>query len=202
MDKGFDRVVNEPKSLATPDRSQPISLAQLQGCLSTYFDDIPDPRVDRTKQHLLKDILVITILAAIAGAQGWEDIENYGLSKQQWLENFLELPNGIPSDDTFRRVFEKLDPKVLEEKLSQWLQQIMGSVCQEIIPIDGKSLRGSYDREKGLKNLHLVTAWASGQRLVLGQVKVEDHSNEITAIPALLELLDIAGAIITIRLLQ
>jgi len=101
-------------------------------------------------------------------------------------------------DDTFRRVFEKLDPKVLEQKLSQWLQQIMGSVLQEIIPIDGKSLRGSYDREKGLKNLHLVTAWASEQRLVLGQVKVEDHSNEITAIPALLELIDISGAIITI----
>ncbi|WP_445243950.1 ISAs1 family transposase, partial [Microcoleus sp. S13_B4] len=198
MEKGFDRVVTEPKSSPKPDRSQPISLQHLQACLSTYFDDIPDPRVDRTKQHLLKDILVITILAAIAGAQGWEDIENYGLSKQQWLEEFLELPNGIPSDDTFRRVFEKLDPKVLEEKLSQWLQRIMGSVCQEIIPIDGKSLRGSYDREKGLKNLHLVTAWASGQRLVLGQVKVEDHSNEITAIPALLELLDIAGAIITI----
>ena len=198
MEKGFDRVVNEPKSSPKPDRSQPLSLQHLQACLSSYFDDIPDPRVDRTKQHLLKDILVITILAAIAGAQGWEDIENYGLSKQQWLEEFLELPNGIPSDDTFRRVFEKLDPKVLEEKLSQWLQQIMGSVCQEIIPIDGKSLRGSYDREKGLKNLHLVTAWASGQRLVLGQVKVEDHSNEITAIPALLELLDIAGAIITI----
>ena len=95
MEKGFDRVVNEPKSLAKPNRSQPISLAHLQGCLSTYFDDIPDPRVDRTKQHLLKDILVITILAAIAGAQGWEDIENYGLSKQQWLEKFLELPNGI-----------------------------------------------------------------------------------------------------------
>lgn len=198
MEKGFDRVVNEPKSLAKPDRYQPISLQHLQACLSTYFDDIPDPRVDRTKQHLLKDILIITILATIAGAQGWEDIENYGLSKQQWLEEFLELPNGIPSDDTFRRMFEKLDPKVLEEKLSQWLQQIMGSVFQEIIPIDGKSLRGSYDREKGLKNLHLVTAWASAQRLVLGQVKVEDHSNEITAIPALLELLDIAGAIITI----
>jgi len=94
-------------------------------------------------------------------------------------------------------VFEKLDPKVLEQKLSQWLQQIMGSVCQEIIPIDGKSLRGSYEREKGLKNLHLVTAWASEQRLVLGQVKVEDHSNEITVIPALLELIDMAGAIIT-----
>ena len=110
MEKGFDRVVNEPKSSPKPDRSQPISLQHLLP--STYFDDIPDPRVDRTKQHLLKDILVITILATIAGAQGWEDIENYGLSKQQWLEEFLELPNGIPSDDTFRRVFEKLDPKV------------------------------------------------------------------------------------------
>jgi predicted transposase YbfD/YdcC len=198
MEKGFARVVNQPKSSPTSSRPGPIDLQDLQMGLSTYFNDLPDPRVDRTKQHLLKDILVITILATIAGAVGWEDIENYGLSKQQWLEEFLELPNGIPSDDTFRRVFEKLDPKVLEQKLSQWLQQIMGSVLQEIIPIDGKSLRGSYDREKGLKNLHLVTAWASEQRLVLGQVKVEDHSNEITAIPALLELIDIAGAIITI----
>lgn len=198
MGKGFDPVVNEPKSSPELEKSQAISMQHLQASLSTYFDDIPDPRVDRTKQHLLKDILVITILATIAGADGWEDIENYGISKQQWLEEFLELPNGIPSDDTFRRVFEKLDPKVLEHKLSQWLQQIMGSVVQEIIPIDGKSLRGSYDREKGLKNLHLVTAWASEQRLVLGQVKVEDHSNEITAIPALLELIDISGAIITI----
>ena len=95
-------------------------------------------------------------------------------------------------------MFEKLDPKVLEQKSSQWLQQIMGSIFPEIILIDGKSLRGYYDREKGLKNLHLVTAWASEQRLVLGQVKVEDHSNEITAILALLELIDIAGAIITL----
>lgn len=198
MEKGFARVVNQPKSSPTISRPGPIDLQDLQMGLSNYFDDLPDPRVDRTKQHLLKDILVITILATIAGAVGWEDIENYGLSKQKWLEEFLELPNGIPSDDTFRRVFERLDPKVLEQKLSQWLQQIMGSVFQEIIPIDGKSLRGSYDREKGLKNLHLVTAWASKQRLVLGQVKVEDHSNEITAIPALLELIDISGAIITI----
>ena len=198
MGKGFDHVVNKPKSSRPADRSQPISMQHLQASLSNYLDDIPDPRVDRTKHHLLKDILAIAILAAIAGADGWEDIENYGLSKQQWLEEFLELPNGIPSDDTFRQVFEKLDPKVLKQKLSQWLQQIMGSVLEEVIPIDGKSLRGSYDREKGLKNLHLVTAWASEQRLVLGQVKVEDHSNEITAIPALLELIDIAGAIVTL----
>ena len=198
MKKGFAPVSPTQKSKKQNNRTQPISVEHLQASLSTYFDNIKDPRVDRTKQHLLKDILIITILAVIAGADGWEDIENYGLSKQEWLEQFLELPNGIPSDDTFRRVFEKLDPKVLEQKLSQWLQEIMGSVLQEIIPIDGKSLRGSYDREKGLKNLHLVTAWASKQRLVLGQVKVEDHSNEITAIPALLELIDISGAIITI----
>lgn len=198
MEKGFASVVSTKKSEPGQNGSQPISVQDLQASFSTYFDDLPDPRVERTKQHLLKDILVITILAVIAGADGWEDIENYGISKQKWLEEFLELPNGIPSDDTFRRVFEKLNPKALEQKLSQWIQQIMGAVFQEIIPIDGKSLRGSYDREKGLKNLHLVTAWASEQRLVLGQVKVEDHSNEITAIPALLELIDIAGAIITI----
>jgi hypothetical protein len=119
MGKGFDRVVNEPKSSRPADRSQPISMQHLQASLSNYFDDIPDPRVDGTKQHLLKDILASAILAAIAGADGWEDIENYGFSKQQWLEEFLELPNGIPSDDTFRRVFEKLDPKVLKQKLSQ-----------------------------------------------------------------------------------
>ena len=198
MEKGFAPVVPTEKSQPSLQRPKPISIQQLQESFSTYFDDLPDPRVERTKQHLLKDILVTAILAVIAGADGWEDMENYGLSKQQWLEQFLELPNGIPSDDTFRRVFEKLDPKALEQKLSQWLQQIMGSIFQEVIPIDGKSLRGSYDREKGLKNLHLVTAWASTQGLVLAQVKVEDHSNEITAIPALLELIDITGAIITI----
>lgn len=118
--------------------------------------------------------------------------------KQEWLQEFLALPNGIPSDDTFRRLFERLNPKALEQVLAKWLQQLMGSLDQEIVPIDGKSLRGSYDRNQGVKALHLVTAWASEQRLVLGQVKVEDKSNEITAIPALLELLDIKGAIVTI----
>lgn len=145
MEKGFASVVSTKKSELGQNGSQPISVQDLQASFSTYFDDLPDPRVERTKQHLLKDILVITILAVIAGADGWEDIENYGVSKQKWLEEFLELPNGIPSDDTFRRVFEKLNPKALEQKLSQWLQQIMGAVFQEIIPIDGKSLRGSYD---------------------------------------------------------
>ena len=147
---------------------------------------------------MLKDILVIAILAVIAGAEGWEDIENYGLSKEKWLSEFLELPHGIPSDDTFRRVFERIEPSALEDSFSRWIQELIPSLEQQIVPIDGKCLRGSYDREGGLKALHLVTAWAAGEKLTLGQVKVEDHSNEITAIPALLELVDIQGAVITI----
>ena len=194
MDKGFLPARLRSKLLKKPS---PISMQELQGSLSSYFDDVPDPRVNRTKRHLLKDILVIAILSTIAGGEGWEDMENYGISKQQWLQKFLDLPNGIPSDDTFRRVFEKVDPKVLEQKLTEWVKQLIGPVVQQVIPIDGKSLRGSYDRKTGEKNLHLVTAWASENRLVLGQVKVENHSNEITAIPALLELIDVTGAIIT-----
>ena len=197
MSKGFAPSQPAEKS-ATLNQPKPISIEDLQTGFSNYFDDVPDPRVERTKQHLLKDILVIALLAVIAGADGWEDMENYGISKLTWLQKFLKLPNGIPSDDTFRRVFEKLDPKMLEQKLAQWINQLIGSISQEVIPIDGKSLRGSYDRQKGVKNLHLVTAWASEHRLVLGQVKVEDNSNEITALPVLLELIDITGAIITI----
>ena len=97
------------------------------------------------------------------------------LSKQQWLKEFLDLPNGIPSDDTFRRLFERIDPSALENSLAKWVQQLIPSLEQEIVPIDGKCLRGSYDRNQGLKALHLVTAWAAQQNLTLGQIKVEDH---------------------------
>ena len=197
MGKGFALLKAQPeKPLAKSAKLTPIS--QIQADLSSYFHDLKDPRVNRTKKHLLKDILVIAILAVIAGAEGWEDIENYGLSKQQWLEEFLELPHGIPSDDTFRRVFERINPIALSECLTKWVQQLIPSLEQKIVPIDGKCLRGSYDREQGIKALHLVTAWVAEQNLTLGQIKVEDHSNEITAIPALLELIDIQGAIITI----
>lgn len=198
MGKGFIVDTGRQKSNSPLKKSRVRSTKELETSLLSHFDEIPDPRAERTRKHLLKDIIIIAILAVIAGAEGWEDMENYGISKQQWLEEFLELPNGIPSDDTFRRVFEKLNPQVLEEKLTQWLQQLVGSVVSEVVSIDGKSLRGSYDRNQGVKALHLVSAWANEQRLVLGQVKVEDHSNEITAIPALLELVDITGAIITI----
>ena len=197
MGKGFGTAkAKQDKSAAQQPELTPID--QIQADLSDCFTEIKDPRVDRTKKHLLKDILVISILAVIAGAEGWEDIENYGLSKQQWLSEFLELPHGIPSDDTFRRVFERINPEALCKCLTQWVQQLIPSLEQKIVPIDGKCLRGSYDRERGIKALHLVTAWVAEQNLTLGQIKVEDHSNEITAIPALLELIDIQGAIITI----
>ena len=187
------------KQVKLSDKTAKLTpIAEIQANLSHYFSEIKDPRVTRTKKHLLKDILVIAILAVIAGAEGWEDIENYGYAKQQWLTEFLELPHGIPSDDTFRRVFERIDPEALAGSLTKWVQQLIPSLEQEIVPIDGKCLRGSYDRENGIKALHLVTAWVAQQNLTLGQIKVEDHSNEITAIPALLELIDVTAAIITI----
>lgn len=198
MATGFGEVSLSQKKLKVAPLEPLATIDSIQRSLSDYFADIKDPRVARTQKHLLKDILVIAILAVIAGAEGWSDMENYGISKQKWLEQFLELPNGIPSDDTFRRVFERINPEALEQSLAKWLNVLMGSLDQEVIPIDGKTVRGSYDRNQGVKALHLVSAWASEQRLVLAQVKVEDHSNEITAIPALLELLDIQGAIITI----
>jgi predicted transposase YbfD/YdcC len=166
--------------------------------MELIFSEIKDPRVERTRYHSLMDILIIGILSVIAGGEGWEDMNNYGFSKYDWLKEFLDLRWGIPSADTFRRVFERINPKVFEQCFQKWVQSIVETVGAEIIPIDGKTLKGSYDREQGKSALHLVSAWSSQHRLVLGQVKVADKSNEITAIPALLELLDLAGCIITI----
>ena len=190
----------QPKKSTTKERegSQLKSIREVHANLLTYVEDIPDPRVKRTQKHILKDILTIAILAVIGGAEGWEDMENYGIAKKKWLSEFLELPNGIPSDDTFRRVFERINPEALEKCLGMWIQSMVNSLEGEVVAIDGKSIRGSYDRNKGLKALHVVTAWASERRLTLGQIKVDESSNEITAIPALLELLEIHGAIVTI----
>jgi hypothetical protein len=173
-------------------------MRDIQRSLLKHFGKLKDPRIERTKKHQLTDILVIAILAIIAGAQGWEDMENYGISKKTWLEEFLELPNGIPDDDTFRRVFQFIEPEVLNRCFFGWVETLVNSMGGEVIPIDGKTIRGSYDRNRGQSALHVISAWASEQRLVLGQMKVEDKSNEITAIPALLELLDLTGSIITI----
>ncbi len=193
------KTTQEPNSRSPEAKKAKLTpIAEIQANLSNYFSEIKDPRVKRTKKHLLTDILVIAILAVIAGAEGWEDLENYGIAKQQWLEEFLELPHGIPSDDTFRRVFERIDPQVIENSFTRWVQELIPTLDKQIVSLDGKSLRGSYDRNGGLKALHLVTAWAAQENLTLGQIKVEDHSNEITAIPALLELIDVTGAIVTI----
>ncbi len=147
--------VKSEKEKPLKKKSKLTPLDEIQTNLSSYFAALRDPRVSRTKKHLLKDILVIAILAVIAGAEGWKDIENYGLSKQQWLEEFLELPNGIPSDDTFRRVFERIDPEALEQSLTKWVQQLIRSLKQQIIPIDGKCLRlekGHHRTEKRLES--------------------------------------------------
>jgi len=163
-----------------------------------YFTFLKDSRVERTKLHLFGDIITISILAVIAGALGWEDIEEYGLNKKEWLETFLELPFGIPSPDTFRRVFERINPKEFEECFRLWVKSLVEKLGVEVVAIDGKALKGSYDRKSQLKALHMVSAWSNEHRLVLGQTKVSEKSNEITAIPALLEILDISGCIITI----
>lgn len=200
MSAGFETKSSDTKK-RNRRQAQPAKVASIEAIeqsLVENFGDIKDPRVERTKKHKLTDILVIAILAVIGGAQGWEDIENYGISKQEWLEEFLELPNGIPSDDTFRRVFEFINPEELNRCFSRWIETLVTNMGGEIIPIDGKTIRGSYDRNQGKSALHVVSAWASEQNLVLAQMKVEDKSNEITAIPALLELLDIKGSIITI----
>ena len=162
-----------------------------------YFSDIEDPRIDRTKDHLLADIIFITIASVICGADSWNDIENYGNAKESWLKQFLKLPNGIPSHDTFNRVYSALDPQKLEASFINWVRAVSNLTEGEVISIDGKTIRGS--RRKDAKSfVHMVSAWAHVNHLSLGQVKVDDKSNEITAIPKLLEVLTIKGCIVTI----
>lgn len=162
-----------------------------------YFSEMEDPRIDRTKEHKLEDIIFIAIAAVICGAETWNDIENYGKSKEAWLSQYLELPNGIPSHDTFNRVFSALDPEELESCFLGWVKSVSDLTKGEVVSIDGKSIRGSKD--KGSKSIvHMVSAWANINQLSLGQVKVNDKSNEITAIPKLLEVLAIEGCIVTI----
>ena len=163
-----------------------------------HFADLDDPRDERGKDHQLLDIVAIAICAVICGAESWVDIELYGHSKQAWLGRFLELNNGIPSHDTFARVFARLDPEQLQTCFMSWIQAISQLSAGEIIAIDGKTVRHSYDRAHGKGAIHMVSAWASANRLVLGQRKVDEKSNEISAIPQLLQVLAIEGCIVTI----
>lgn len=163
--------------------------------LLEHLGRVPDPRVKRTRRHELMDILVIALCAVIGGADDWVEIVQFGKAKQEWFATFLKLPNGIASHDTFGRVFQLLDSKVLEQVCIQWLQSIAGQV-EGVVAIDGKSLRGARCGKQS--PLHIVSAWACQNSMLLGQVQTDKKSNEITAIPELLKLLSIQGCIVTI----
>lgn len=169
-----------------------------EGSILTHFASLEDPRDPRGKEHPLLDIISIAICAVICGAESWIDIEEYGQAKLAWLQTFLALPNGIPTHDTFARVFARLDPDQMQQCFVSWIRAISRLTQGEIIPIDGKTVRGSYDHRNGKGAIQMVSAWASANRLVLGQRKVDEKSNEITAIPQLLAVLSLAGCVVTI----
>ncbi|MBD2003840.1 MULTISPECIES: ISAs1 family transposase [Cyanophyceae] len=166
--------------------------------LVEHLSEIDDPRIERSKRHKLIDILTIAILAVICGADSWVAMENFGQAKFKWLKRILELPNGIPSHDTFARVFARLNPQQLQQSFLEWVRSLVRLSGGQVIAIDGKTLRQSYDSADGKGAIHMVSAWASHNRLVLGQCKVDDKSNEITAIPQLLKVLEVSGCVITI----
>ena len=166
--------------------------------IEEHFSKVSDPRMDRTKEHKLIDLIAIAICAVICGAEGWTDIENFGNSKLLWLKTFLELPNGIPSHDTFGRVFSRIDAQEFQLAFYEWVWAVNDIIQGQIINIDGKQLRGSKDKVLGKRAIYMVSAWAEENELVLGQRKVDEKSNEITAIPELLKLLALSGCIVTI----
>ena len=168
----------------------------IQGGIREHFAKLEDPRADN-KRHLLMDMIIVAICAAICGAEGWEDVELFGRSKHDWFKTFLNLPHGIPSHDTFGRVFALLDAQQFQGCFMEWVQAIDQLIEGQIVPIDGKKLRRSHDNTLGKKAIHMVSAWAAENRVVLGQRKVDDKSNEITAIPELLDILDVTGCVVT-----
>ena len=172
--------------------------SELSVQLWKHFDNLEDPRITYLINHKLIDIITLTICAVICGAETWEQIEEYGQSKYQWLKTFLELPNGIPSHDTISRLFARLSPEQLQDSFLSWIQTLAQLTEGEVIAVDGKTLRHSYNKEKNKAAIHMVSAWATQNHLVLGQVKMDEKSNEITAIPKLLEILDLKGCIVTI----
>ncbi len=162
-----------------------------------YFAELRDPRVERNREHLLEEIRLISIAAVLSGAESWNNIAEYGEDKLEWLKTFLTLPSGIPSHDTFNRVFAALDPEEMEKGFVAWVSSIAKLTAGEVVAIDGKALRGT--RETGKKALvHMVSAWAEGNGLVLAQRKIDEKSNEITAIPKLLNALELTGTVVTI----
>ena len=159
-----------------------------------HFKNLNDPRVERTRKHPLINIVFIAVCGVLSGANSFAAIEEFGLDRRTWFARFLDLTNGVPSDDTFARVLARLDPGAFERCLLSWIRAVQEVTENRLIAIDGKTLRGSYDRRDGKAAVHMVSAWASENKLSLGQVVVDEKSNEITAIPELLRLLDVSGA--------
>jgi len=162
------------------------------------FKDLEDPRIEYLCDHRLLDIVALSICAVLSGANHWTEVEAYGKAKEDFLRTFLALPNGIPSHDTIGNLFARLDPDQFRECFITWVQGLGDLVGGQVIAFDGKTVRRSHDKALGVKAIHMVSAWATANRLVLGQIKVDSKSNEITAIPALLDLLDLSGCTVTI----
>ncbi|MBU8910557.1 MAG: ISAs1 family transposase [Desulfobacterales bacterium] len=168
-----------------------------ENSLESFFERIDDHR-HHNKLHKLIDVILIAICAVVAGADTYEQIENFGKKRKRWLSKFLELPYGIPSHDTFGRIFERMNPNEFQNCFKLWIESVTDRTKGQVIAIDGKTLRRSHDNSNDKKAIHMISAWASSNQVVLGQLKTEEKSNEITAIPHLLRLLDISGCIITI----
>jgi DDE_Tnp_1-associated len=164
-----------------------------------HFQALEDPRIERTKKHTLLDILVIAVCTLLTGGEGFQDMELFGKSKRAWLQTFLALPNGIPSHDTFGRVFARLNPERFHQCFLSWTRAVAQLTHGTLLSLDGKTVKSSFDRATALSPLHMLSAWCSDNGgLVVGQIKTETKSNEITAIPELLHLLAIRGCIVTI----
>jgi len=165
--------------------------------LVEHFETLEEPRIERSKLHNLIDIIVIAVCGAICGADSWVEIAEFGKAKEEWLGKVLELPNGIPAHDSFGRGFRRLDPEQFQLRFLEWVPAVFRVTEGPVVAVDGQQLRGSHDQGPGKSAIHRVSAWASHHRLVLGQLKVEEKSNQIKAIPALLELLDLKAGIVT-----
>jgi predicted transposase YbfD/YdcC len=192
LDRLLERL-EQPPALSVVQVVPPDDLSLLH-----HFAGLTDPRARHTCRHPLRDVLVIALCAVLAGADTWDAIALFGSAKKDWFATFLELPNGIPSHDTFNRVFAALDPVAFQECFASWMNAVCGRLGLKHLQIDGKSLRGSRGRKDKLGCLHTVSVWAAQAGLTLGQVAVDDKSNEITAIPKLLQMLDLEGALVTI----
>lgn len=174
--------------------SREVSIPTLIEC----FSDLPDPRIDRCKRHKLIDIIVIALCAVICGADGPTAMAAFARAKKEWLEQFFDLSHGVPSHDTFGRVLSMIASREFERCLLKWVNEQVKLSNGEVVALDGKTLRGSHNKSQGVDSIEIVSAWATSQRLTLGQAKVADNSNEITAVPEVLSTLNIEGCIVTV----